>query len=268
MSALLVDKSNPSVTVLTLNRPEKRNALNIELVEALDAAVHSAEAQATMRAIILRGAGNVFCAGLDFCEAADASTAHRSAESLAKLYRRLYHSPLVTIAAAHGSAYGGGAGLIAACDLAILADDIKLGYPEVRRGLVPALVMCLLRRKISGADLRKLLLLGETVDAAEAMRIGLANRVVAAGLLMDSAMELAQQNLSQAPGAIARTKSLIGELEKLDADIETALKSHLAAQLRRSDRRHGRISREAPTEMVRLISISRRVRNAAATHAR
>jgi methylglutaconyl-CoA hydratase len=230
MSPMLADNSNPSVSVLTLSRPENRNALNIELIEALDAAVHAAEAQPTTRAIILCGAGAVFCAGLDLHEAADASIAHRSAESLAKLYRSLYHSPLVTIAAAHGSAYGGGAGLIAACDLAILTDDIKLGYPEVRRGLVPALVMCLLRRKISGRDLRQLLLLGETVDAAEAMRIGLANRVVPAESLMNLAMEMATQICLSAPGAIARTKSLIGELENLDADIETALRSHVAAR--------------------------------------
>jgi methylglutaconyl-CoA hydratase len=198
---LLIDEANPAVSVLTLNRPEKRNALSIELIEALGRAVKAASSDPNRRALILRGAGEVFCAGLDLQEAADLGNAHRSAQSLAALLRDLYSLPIVTIAAAHGAAFGGGGGLVAACDLAIVADDMRLGYPEVHRGLAPALVMCLLRRQIRGRALRELLLLGQSVDASEAVRMGLANRAAPRASVFSVAMEMAEQ---AARGALAR----------------------------------------------------------------
>src|SRR4051794_26654661 len=115
---LLIDSSDPAITVLTLNRPERRNALNVELLDQLRAAVDAANAEPGKRVLILNGAGSAFCAGLDFHEAADLALAHRSAETLASVYRAICTSPLITVVAAHGAAMGGGAGLIAAADFA------------------------------------------------------------------------------------------------------------------------------------------------------
>src|SRR3982750_3416528 len=111
-SPILVDAADPAVTVVTLNRPDKRNALSIALIEQLTAAVRAAEADRARRVVVLRGAGPAFCAGLDLHEAADPAAAGRSAEALAALYLAIVRSPLVVVAVARGAAFGGGAGLV------------------------------------------------------------------------------------------------------------------------------------------------------------
>ncbi len=227
---LLSDTSDPTLTVLTLNRPDRRNALSIELIDALRQAIESAAAEPSRRVIILRGAGPVFCAGLDFHEAAEPENTHRSAEALASLYLAICASPLVTIAAAHGAAFGGGAGLLAACDFALAADDLKLGYPEVHRGLVAALVTCLLRRQLSDRALRELILLGQTVTAFDAARIGLINRIIPAASLTDAALQFARDTCRGAPGAISRTKDLLNRLRPVADDLKLALEFHLQAR--------------------------------------
>ena len=232
---LLIDRPNAQVAILTLNRPDRRNALNVELIDSLRAAITATSAEVGRRVLILRGAGLAFCAGLDLYEARDPSMAHRSAEALAALYRAICASPLVTIAAAHGAAFGGGAGLVAACDLAIAGDDLQLGYPEVRRGLVAALVTCLLRRQVSDRRLREILLLGQTLSAQEALDASLVNRMSAAPSLTADAMALAAEIVRGAPGAIARTKRLLDVLDGIDSDLTTTLEVH----------RHARESDEA-----------------------
>jgi methylglutaconyl-CoA hydratase len=227
---LLVDRPDPRVATLTLNRPDRRNALSVDLLLALRSAIEELSSEPALRVIILRGAGPAFCAGLDFREALDAANSHRSAEALAGVYRALCASPLVTIAAAHGGAFGGGAGLIAACDLALAADDLQLGYPEVRRGLVAALVTCLLRRQVSGRRLREILLLGQTLSAREALDAGLVNRVVPAASLSAETLSLAAAVTEGAPGALARTKRLLDDLDGLQADLATALNVHVSAR--------------------------------------
>ena len=167
-----VQQDEPAITVLALNRPDKRNALSIALIEALREAILGASRDPTHRVLILKGNGPAFCAGLNLHEASQPGTHEKSAETLAALYEALATSPLVTIAAAHGAAMGGGAGLVAACDFAIAADDLRLSYPEVRRGLVAALVTCLLRRQINDRAVRELILLGQTVDAPRALQEG------------------------------------------------------------------------------------------------
>jgi methylglutaconyl-CoA hydratase len=227
---LLVEHPTPQIAILTMNRPEKRNALNVELIEALDQAVAAQVADPGCRVLILRGAGKVFCAGLDLQEAADSAVARRSGRALATLYHNLYRAPLVTIAAAHGAAIGGGTGLIAACDLAIVADDLRLGYPEVQRGLSPALILVLLRRRIAWRDLRELLFVGDMIDAAQVVRIGLANRAVPAAELARAAAEMATAACQGAPGAIARSKALMAEIDPIERELEAALRMHLEAR--------------------------------------
>jgi len=229
---VLVDAADPVVTVLTLNRPDKRNALSIGLIDQLTTAIQRAGGEPGRRVLILRANGPAFCAGLDLGEAADPASAGRSAEALAALYLAICHSPLVTIAAAQGAAFGGGAGLLAACDFVVAGEDLHIGFPEVRRGLVAALVTCLVRRQLGDRWARELVLLGEPVPAGRALDLGLVNRVVPVTGLLTTARELAQECCKGAPGAIARTKRLLDDLapRPIEEELRRALQYHLEAR--------------------------------------
>jgi methylglutaconyl-CoA hydratase len=202
----------PGVALITLNRPDKRNALNIPLVEQLCAHLDAVHADKSNRVIILAGAGQAFCAGLDLTEALDPSKSHQSAELVSSALCTLMSSPRVTIAAAHGAAVAGGAGFMLACDFIVAADDLKLGFPEVRRGLVAAFVMTFLRRKMPESLARELLLTGELIDARRALAYGLVNRVVPRESVTDEALALARLARLGAPGAMAETKRLFDSL--------------------------------------------------------
>jgi methylglutaconyl-CoA hydratase len=225
---VLIDESDPATTIVTLNRPEKRNALSIELIEQLTTAVSKASNDASIRVILIRANGPGFCAGLDLKEATDPDKSHKSAEGLCNLYKTITSSPLITIAFAHGAAYGGGAGLISACDFVVGSGDLKIGYPEVHRGLVAALVTTLLMRQLKERTARELVLLGQIVDAAHALEIGLINRI---GTIED-AMALAKLSIQGAPGAIARSKRLLDTLapRTIEEDLNRALDFHLHAR--------------------------------------
>jgi methylglutaconyl-CoA hydratase len=228
----LIDRTDPMIAVVTLNRPQKRNALSIELIERLTEAVRACGADAGCGGIILRGAGPVFCAGLDLREAFDPASAHRSASALAQLYTSICESPLITLASAQGAAVGGGAGLVASCDLVVASDDLQIGFPEVHRGLVAALVTCMVRRQLGDRAVRELVLLGQNVPANRALSLGLINRVTSPARLADDSMELARQACKGAPGAIARTKRLLDDLapRPIAEDLSRALKYHLEAR--------------------------------------
>jgi methylglutaconyl-CoA hydratase len=229
---VLLATDDPQVATLTLNRPDKRNALSVQLIEELRQAVVAAGRDSARRVLILRGAGPAFCAGLDLSEASDPTSNRRSAHALAALYQQICESPLVTIVAAQGAALGGGAGLLASCDLAIAADDLQIGFPEVRRGLVAALVTCLYRRQLGDRTLRELVLLGRSVDAARAQSLGLVTKVVAGDQLAQAAMELAREACLGAPGAVARTKRLLDRqgVRTIAEDLKLALEYHLEAR--------------------------------------
>ena len=232
MSVLLIEKQTPQVTVLTLNRPERRNALTIELLTELGAAIKMASDQPQQRVIILRGAGAAFCTGLDLKEAADQTKAHATAEMVANTLIAISQTRLVTIAAVHGAAVAGGAGIMSACDFVVAAKGTKVGYPEVRRGLVAGLVMTFLRRQVGERNIRELLLGSELIDADQANKIGLVNRVVAKTDLMPEAQKFARSVLQGAPCALTQTKRLIEELwsTSVKEDVELALKYHMQAR--------------------------------------
>src|SRR5438552_7611137 len=139
---------------------------------------------------------------------------------------------LTTIAAVHGAAVAGGAGIMSACDFVVAAERTKIGYPEVRRGLVAGLVMTFLRRQVGERNMRELVLGSELIDAERANEIGLVNRVVAKDDLMNEAQKLAQSVLQTAPGALTQTKRLIEELwwRSVPDDVDLALKYHLQAR--------------------------------------
>jgi methylglutaconyl-CoA hydratase len=231
MPVVLVEKQTPQITLLTLNRPERRNALTLELMGELTAAIENAAADPKQRIVILRGAGKAFCTGLDLEEAAKRDP-HETAEMVARMLLALAETRLVTIATVHGAAVAGGAGIMSACDFVIAAERTKIGYPEVRRGLVAGLVMTFLRRQLRERDLRELLLASELIDAKRGQEIGLVNHVVPADELESEAQKIAASVLQGAPGAITNSKRLMEELwsTSVREDIEVALRHHMEAR--------------------------------------
>ena len=232
MPVVLVEKQSPRITVVTLNRPERRNAVTIELLTELTAAINVTAADEQQCVLILRGAGQAFCTGLDLKEAADEKKAHATAELVAKTLVAVSQTRLITIAAVHGAAVAGGAGLMSACDFVVAAAKTKIGYPEVRRGLVAGLVMTFLRRQVREREMRELLLGSELIDAQRAHEIGLVNRVVAPDQVMNEAQKFADSVLQGAPEALAQTKRLIEELwpSSVKEDVDLALKYHMQAR--------------------------------------
>jgi methylglutaconyl-CoA hydratase len=232
MPVVLTEKQTPQITVLTLNRPERRNALTVELLTELTAEIEAASADEQQRVLILRGAGAAFCTGLDLKEAADPKKAHATAEMVAKTLITLSQTRLITIAAVHGAAVAGGAGIMSACDFVVAAERTKIGYPEVRRGLVAGLVMTFLRRQVGERNMRELLFGSELIGAERAREIGLVNCVAAQNDLMSKAQEFACSVLQGAPGALTQTKKLIEELwsSSVKEDVDLALKYHLQAR--------------------------------------
>jgi len=232
MPVVLIEKQTPQITVVTLNRPERRNALTVELLTQLCAAIKVTSGQPDERVIILRGAGAAFCTGLDLREAADQTKAHATAEMVANTLIAISQTHLITIAAVHGAAVAGGAGIMSACDFVVAAQGTKIGYPEVRRGLVAGLVMTFLRRQVGERNMRELLFGSELIDAERAKEIGLVNRVVARDDVMSEAQKFAESVLQGAPSALTQTKRLIDELwcRSVKEDVDLALKYHLQAR--------------------------------------
>ncbi len=236
MADILLEKTVlPGVTSLVLNRPDQRNALSVALMTEVCDAFDRLAADAAQRVVILSGNGPIFSAGLDLKEAADDSLVSQSAECFRRGLQTLQESPLISIIAAHGGAYAGGAGLMAACDIAIAAEDLKLAFPAARRGLLPALICGIIETKVRSGDLRELFLCGEPIDAQRAQLVGLVQRVVARDRLLDEAVSMARSILKGGPDTIRMTKGLInkafGTQRERHGDDQTA--AHLEA--RRTD---------------------------------
>ncbi|MEY2548749.1 MAG: methylglutaconyl-CoA hydratase [Verrucomicrobiota bacterium] len=231
MPVVLIEKQTPRISVITLNRPERRNALTIELMGEVAAAIENLAADPAQRIVILRGAGKAFCTGLDLQEAVKHEP-RETAEMVARMLLALAETRLVTIAMVHGAAVAGGAGVMSACDFVIASDHTKIGYPEVRRGLVASLVMTFVRRQVRERDLRELLFASELINAERAREMGLVNRVVPAADLESEVQKLIASILQGAPGAITNSKRLLEQLwpTSVREDIERALSNHLDAR--------------------------------------
>jgi enoyl-CoA hydratase/carnithine racemase len=219
VSVLLV-KDHGAVRVLTLNRPDKRNALNTELTQALLDALRTADTVDGVGCIVLAGAGQAFCAGADITEFADLTPDQQArVDARAELTMQLHLAvprmakPVVT--AVHGAALGGGAGLAIAGDLALMADGAALGYPETRHGIVAAIVMANLVRQVGRKAAFELVALGEPVGAKRALALGLVNRVVPRARLMAEALALAAKLAAIGRPALQLTKQLFHEVADL-----------------------------------------------------
>lgn len=172
------------VATLTLDRPDKRNALDRRAIAELRAAIAECDLAADVRVVALRGAGKDFCAGLDLDEllaSADLSSEEneRRAMELGEVFVALRALPKVTVAVVHGKALAGGCGLATACDLVVAQAGSRFGYPEINRGFVPAMVMTMLRRAVGEKVAFELVATGRILEATEAERIGLISRVLA-----------------------------------------------------------------------------------------
>ncbi len=232
---LLVEQLDEATTLVTLNRPDRRNALTIELLEALCATFEALAGEPRRRIAIIRGAGPAFCAGLDLHEAAQLEVAERSADWVARTFETIATSPLITIAAAHGATYAGGAGLLACCDFAIASDDLRICFPEVRRGLVPALVTAVLTNRVREGELRELFLIGEPISATAARTMGIIHRIVPEDRLLEEACALATRILQGAPDAVRQTKRILRALSPNDLPQMLARSLDFHKQARQSD---------------------------------
>src|SRR5436305_1334525 len=170
------------VALITLNRPEKRNALNDALIGALKDCLREADGETDVRVVVITGAGADFCSGADLAalqKISESSVAENleDAQSLMELFTLIRSVRVPVVAAVRGRALAGGCGLATACDLVIAARSARFGYPEVKIGFVPAMVMAILRRNVSEKRAFELITLGAEISADEAERIGLVNQV-------------------------------------------------------------------------------------------
>jgi enoyl-CoA hydratase/carnithine racemase len=226
MSEVLV-ADRGAVRVLTMNRPEKRNALNTALTRALLEGLRAADAADGVACVVLTGAGQGFCAGADLSEFKDLTPEKQHlVDERAELTMQLHlafskmKKPVVT--AINGAAMGGGAGLAIAGDLAVMAEGAKLGYPETRHGIVAAIVMSNLVRQAGRKAAFELVALGEPVDAGRALGLGMVNYVVPDANLMTEAFSLAEKLSKVDATALQATKQLFHEV--VDLPLEEALK--------------------------------------------
>jgi enoyl-CoA hydratase/carnithine racemase len=226
MSELLIENDG-AVRILTMNRPEKRNALNMTLSEALLDGLRAADADAGVRSLVLTGAGRAFCAGADLGEFKDltpdnAALVERRSELTMDLHRVFSQLSKPVVTAINGAAMGGGAGLALAGDVAIMSVAATLGYPEVKHGIVAAIVMANLVRNVGRKAAFELVAGGEPVDAARACALGMVNRVVAPEELLPAAVGLAQKFATVEPLAMAATKQLFYRVVDLPFDAALA----------------------------------------------
>lgn len=241
LSIVLLASHKDKTLTLTLNRPEKRNALSADLIGELKSALAAAADDSAIRVIVLTGAGRVFSAGADLAALQalqTASYAENLADSqhLAELFEQIARHPKPIIAMVNGHAIAGGCGLAAVCDFAIVADHAKLGFTETRIGFVPAIVSAFVLKKLGEAAARDLLLRGHLVSASEAAGMGLVTRAVPADELDLAVATLASELATETSGsAVALTKRLLADVAGMTLSNAMEYASELNAQARGTD---------------------------------
>jgi enoyl-CoA hydratase/carnithine racemase len=219
MDDLLIEDVG-QVRVLRMNRPTKRNALNNALTRGLIEALAAAEADDAVHVVVLTGNGSAFCAGADITEFKDLTPDQMDrvqdrAELTMQLHLSVSRMSKPVIAAVNGFAMGGGAGLAIACDLALASRSARIGYPEVRHGIVAAIVLPNLTRQIGRKAAFHLVATGETIDAERAVELGMINAVHDDDMLMQETMALATQLAGVSRAAMATTKRTFHEVVDL-----------------------------------------------------
>ncbi len=240
----LLVKSFQGVQTITMNRPEKRNALCPLLMEELVTALDQA-AECECGVVVLTGAGSAFCAGLDMdnlatMHAQTREEARKDSERMAGLLLAIYRFPKPILAAVNGPAIAGGMALATLCDFTYATPDSRFAYTEVRLGYIPAIVATFLMRQMGEKRTRELLLSGRILKAEEAQRMGLVTRVVPTNELHAEVTALAQTLRMNSPQAMTTVKQLLTrhDAERLEAEIEAAIEAN-AEQHSSEDFREG-----------------------------
>lgn len=224
---LLESRPAPGVVQLMLNRPAQRNALDGALIAALRAAVLAHGADPSTRVILIAGSGQAFCAGADLnamlsLGQGPAAESLADALALAQMLLAIRDCPKPTVALVHGSAFGGGVGVAAACDIALGSDDAAFRLPEVRLGIMPATISPYVLEAMGPRQSRRYWLTGELIPAARAVELGLLHEVTRAGELASRSLELAAELAQGGPLALAACKSLIAAVGQRGPDAATA----------------------------------------------
>ena len=213
---------------IILNRPERRNALSSDLVEELKDSLALADADERIRVVAISGAGTDFCAGADLEEVNEAIeqgilASLADAESLGELFLLIRRMDTPVVSVVHGRALAGGCGLATACDMVFASSDARFGYPEVRLGFVPAMVMAILRRSVGEKRAFELISLGEAIGAAEAASLGLVNRVIPSAEFEARVDELLAELAARSASAVSLGKRLLYQID--GTSFEAAIRS-------------------------------------------
>lgn len=217
-----------AVRVISMNRPDKLNALNTELTQAIHDAFLEADADPQIRAIVLAGNGRAFCAGADLAEfsvltPANQDLVDKRADLTCRTQAMMQSLSKPVISAVQGAAVGGGAGLAVGCDMMVAATNLKFGYPELKHSIVPALVMTGLQRALGRKAAFEMISLGRLIGAEEARQLGICNRIAAPEDVVETALEIAQAWASANPQAMSAAKALyykVADLPYADAMAE------------------------------------------------
>ncbi|MGI8669907.1 MAG: enoyl-CoA hydratase/isomerase family protein [Aridibacter sp.] len=237
MAELIQNKEN-SILTLSLNRPEKRNALNDNLINSLKSALREADEDENLRAIIIKGEGKDFCSGADLSALQKISESDvlenlADAENLMELFVLMRKVKIPIIAAVHGRALAGGCGLATACDIVLAAESATFGYPEVKIGFVPAMVMAILRRNLSEKIAFELTTQGFNFSADEAFDFGLINRVFEDESFEDDVQEYVSVYEKVSRSAVVLSKKLLYQMDNMtfDSAIELGAEVNTIARL-------------------------------------
>ena len=223
---------------ITLNRPEKRNALNDELMGALLGALERTAADDSVRVVLIRGAGVDFCAGMDIALLSQSANAGvmehlEMAQRLARVYLTMRKHPRPLVAAVQGRALGGGAGIATACDLVLASESAQFGYPEVKIGFMPAIVMALLRRSIGEKRAFELLAMGDAFSAATAREFGVINHVYPDAQFDLEVEKFVAELASRAGTAVSLTKRLLYHIDSMsfEAAVEAGIEANALSRM-------------------------------------
>ncbi len=237
MSDVLLTEDRGAVRIVRMNRPDKLNALNTALTQALLDALEAADQDEGVRSIVLAGAGRGFCAGADLSEFKDLTPERqhlvvKRADLTCRTQSMLQKLGKPIVSAVQGSAVGGGAGLAIGCDMMVAGSDLKFGYPELKHSIVPALVMTGMQRQLGRKIAFELISLGRLLKAEEAHALGLANRVVPPDRVLDAALEIAEAWARANPLAMQAAKSLFYRVADLPYDAAMAAGRDVNALMR------------------------------------
>ncbi len=227
MAEVLLAEDRGAVRILRLNRPDKLNALNTALTQALLDGLEAAERDGAVRAVVLTGEGRAFCAGADLAEFKDLTPQQQHlvlarADLTCRTQSAMCRMGKPVVAAVRGSAIGGGAGLAIGCDMTVVGTDLKFGYPELKHSIVPALVMTGLQRQLGQKVAFELFSTGRLLGAEEVRALGLANRVVAPEQVEAEALGIAEAWCAASPQAMAAAKRLFYRVADLPYDAAMA----------------------------------------------